>query len=79
MDKVAEVYVPWHRSHIGSTPTSHSLSEAILLFNEEVKPPKNKGIQNLIRIKRLTTLLNTWTVDSALSLSETLLLFSLTK
>ena len=35
-----------------------SLSEALLLFNEEVKPPHNKG-EYRIRIKRLTTLLST--------------------
>jgi len=23
-DKVAEVYVPWHRAHLGSSPTPHS-------------------------------------------------------
>ena len=35
-----------------------SLSEALLLFNEEVKTPTTKGNPE-IRIKRLTKLLNT--------------------
>ena len=42
---------------------STSLSESLLLFHEEVKTPKKQG-NTEIRIKRLTTLLNT-TVDSA--------------
>jgi hypothetical protein len=38
---------------------STSLSEALLLFHEEVKTPKKQG-NTEIRIKRLTTLLNTY-------------------
>jgi len=42
-----------------------SLSQALLLFNEEVKTPHGQKGNTEIRIKRLTTLLNTWTVGSA--------------